>query len=269
MHGSLNPALFQIQGLQFLETNYCNFGGTIPASIGNLTSLIVFGVANNFLTGIIPDAFFHLSSLDTLILDDNLLTGVLSDFGRLPNLTQLYLEDNAITGELTEGLIDKWRTTMVFLDLNNNLIESRLPRNFFNMESIRVVDLHGNKLFGPLVEVPPAKPSLSLLALYDNALSSTIPSSIGNLASIVHLDLSRNAFTGSLPIDAISLLTDLSILFLGNNAFDHALLFMFPELTNLVEFSMKNAPSTTGDEFIIHHEHKNFTSIEQIEEPYM
>ena len=35
------------------------------------------------------------------------------------------------------------------------------------------------------------------------------------------------------------------------------------------EFPMKNAPSTTGLEFIIPHEHENFTPIEQIEEPYM
>ena len=35
------------------------------------------------------------------------------------------------------------------------------------------------------------------------------------------------------------------------------------------EFPMKNAPSTTGHEFIISHEHENFTPIEQIEEPYM
>ena len=35
------------------------------------------------------------------------------------------------------------------------------------------------------------------------------------------------------------------------------------------EFPMKNAPSPTGNEFIIPHEHENFTPIEQIEEPYM
>ena len=35
------------------------------------------------------------------------------------------------------------------------------------------------------------------------------------------------------------------------------------------EFPMKNAPSTTSHEFIIPHEHENFTPIEQIEEPYM
>ena len=35
------------------------------------------------------------------------------------------------------------------------------------------------------------------------------------------------------------------------------------------EFLMKNAPSTTSHEFIILHEHENFTLIEQTEEPYM
>jgi hypothetical protein len=33
------------------------------------------------------------------------------------------------------------------------------------------------------------------------------------------------------------------------------------------EFLIKNAPSMTGHEFIIFHEHENFTLIEQIEEP--
>jgi len=35
------------------------------------------------------------------------------------------------------------------------------------------------------------------------------------------------------------------------------------------EFPMKNAPSTTGHEFIISHEQENFILIEQIEEPYV
>ena len=35
------------------------------------------------------------------------------------------------------------------------------------------------------------------------------------------------------------------------------------------EFPMKNAPNTTGHEFIISHKHENFTLIEQIEESYV
>jgi hypothetical protein len=35
------------------------------------------------------------------------------------------------------------------------------------------------------------------------------------------------------------------------------------------EFPMKNAPSMTGHEFIIPHEHENFSLIEQIEDPHM
>ena len=35
------------------------------------------------------------------------------------------------------------------------------------------------------------------------------------------------------------------------------------------EFPIKNAPSMTDHEFIIPHEHKKFTPIEQTEEPYM
>ena len=35
------------------------------------------------------------------------------------------------------------------------------------------------------------------------------------------------------------------------------------------EFPIKNAPSTTGHEFIIPHEYENFIPIEQSEEPYV
>jgi hypothetical protein len=35
------------------------------------------------------------------------------------------------------------------------------------------------------------------------------------------------------------------------------------------EFPMKNTPSMSDHEFIIPHEHENFTPIEQIEKPYM
>jgi hypothetical protein len=35
------------------------------------------------------------------------------------------------------------------------------------------------------------------------------------------------------------------------------------------EFPMKNTPNTTGHEFIIPHEHENFTPIEQVEEPHI
>jgi hypothetical protein len=35
------------------------------------------------------------------------------------------------------------------------------------------------------------------------------------------------------------------------------------------EFPMKIAPSTTNQESIIFHKHKNFISVEQVEEPHM
>ena len=70
-----------------LEYNYLT--GTIPESIGGLTSLEILSLSDNGLHGPLPTSIGELKSLRILALDDNSLTGNLAVLEELSNLTHL------------------------------------------------------------------------------------------------------------------------------------------------------------------------------------
>ena len=71
--------------------------GTLPASLGNLTSLVSLNLHNNYLIGEVPASLASLTALQSLLLDSNLLTGGL-DASLAPLFTRL-----AAAGQLTLG----------------------------------------------------------------------------------------------------------------------------------------------------------------------
>lgn len=82
--------------------------GKLPASIGNLTSLVDFNLYGNNVEGEIPSSIGNLCNIKNLDLSDNNLDGRLPEFlegtqncflGRpLPNLMILELGDNRLVG---------------------------------------------------------------------------------------------------------------------------------------------------------------------------
>jgi Leucine-rich repeat (LRR) protein len=53
------------------------FTGSIPTSMGELTSLIDLRLDHNFLRGTIPDSFGNLAALTNMELQDNELSGTI------------------------------------------------------------------------------------------------------------------------------------------------------------------------------------------------
>lgn len=78
-------------------------GGTIPTSIGNITSLQSFSITNCGLTGTIPLEMGNLSALTQVFLNNNLLSGTVpKELGSLNNLITLHLEGNGFNGTMSE-----------------------------------------------------------------------------------------------------------------------------------------------------------------------
>ena len=74
------------------ELNDRFLDGTIPATLGSLSDLVILDLSGNFLTGQIPASLGSLSNLHSLILDSNALTGsVPASLGSLSNLYELYV----------------------------------------------------------------------------------------------------------------------------------------------------------------------------------
>jgi len=148
--------------------------GSIPASIGNLTELVVLGLPNNNLSGTIPESIGNLKNLQTLKLWYNQITGPLpSSIGNLKNL--------------------------VYLLLNNNKINGPIPVTIGDMTSLQDLELFSNQLTDSIPSSIGKLPNLVWIKLYSNRLVGQIPQSIGNLIRLMYIDLSNNELSGSIP----------------------------------------------------------------------
>ena len=141
-----------------------NLIGSIPADLGNLTSLNLLALHINQLNGSIPMELGNLSNLTELALWENQLSGEIpSELGGLANLQRLDLGENDLSGEI--------------------------PAALGSLASLEELDLRDNELSGEVPEELGNLSNLTELHLCCNELSGEIPAELGNLASLVVIGL--------------------------------------------------------------------------------
>lgn len=116
----------RLAALQVLDLSFCSITGTIPSTLGNLTSLVVLYISNNGLSGMVPSSFSQLSSLSVLDLSHNSLGGSIpASFGSLGNLTLLDMSSNFLSGAIPPviGTLSQLK----FLNLSQNMFYGNLP----------------------------------------------------------------------------------------------------------------------------------------------
>ena len=114
-----------VKGLKLQERSLT---GSIPGTLGNLSSLRRMWLYNNQLTGNIPTGLGNLSTLEALFLDNNQLTGSIpTELGNLSSLEYLSLPNNQLTGSI--------------------------PTELSNLSNLLWINLYGNQLTGC---IPPA-----------------------------------------------------------------------------------------------------------------
>mmetsp|Transcript_3846 Transcript_3846/g.5879 ORF Transcript_3846/g.5879 Transcript_3846/m.5879 type:complete len:652 (+) Transcript_3846:77-2032(+) len=75
--------------------------GTIPSSLGDLSSLSLLDFSFNELTGRLPESLANLSSLSLFAVNGNEITGnVPQSYGSLSNLASFSISENLITGNM-------------------------------------------------------------------------------------------------------------------------------------------------------------------------
>lgn len=90
--------------IKLLNTSSNAFTGSIPSSVGRLTTLKQgLDLSHNQLTGTIPSEINNLINLKELILSFNLLTGTLPGLTNLTQLSVLELEGNNLTGVVSNA----------------------------------------------------------------------------------------------------------------------------------------------------------------------
>uniref|UniRef100_A0A2N9HSE4 Uncharacterized protein n=1 Tax=Fagus sylvatica TaxID=28930 RepID=A0A2N9HSE4_FAGSY len=103
--GELPASMGNLKSLIALNMWGCNLSGSIPSSIGNLTNLIYLRLSNNSLAGNIPPSIGNLIQLGFLDLSSNQLNGPIPfEFANLTQLIVLSLGSNRLTGLIPFGL---------------------------------------------------------------------------------------------------------------------------------------------------------------------
>jgi Leucine-rich repeat (LRR) protein len=212
LSGAIPNSLHAMTQLTYLSLAYNNYATILPKWLGNLNNLMLLKLSNNNFKHSIPRELNKLTSLEVLALNNNALSGNLSVVEQMTWLEHIYLDNNRFTGILESHFMFDSKRVKV-LSLSENQLRGLIPSGLFQHSGLRVLDLHGNMLDGPLLPRSiPHSGAIEILKLHDNFFSGTIPSSINNLLNLQHLDVSSNRVHGAMPLmGSLSKMTHLNL----------------------------------------------------------
>ncbi|XP_021720518.1 putative receptor-like protein kinase At3g47110 [Chenopodium quinoa] len=206
-----------------LEASFNNFGGILPASLGNiplslynLTNLRVLGLQGNQFTGNLSPQIQKLTKLELFDYNDNYLSGNLpNSWENLSHLSEVNLANNRFEGTIPSSLGSC--TNLLYLTLSNNRLSGTLPPQLFHLSSMLVeLRLSYNQLQGVIpVEIEQLR-NLVLLDISGNAFSGKFPTTLGSCNELIELDIGGNLFTRFIP-PSFKSLTSLRFLNLSHN----------------------------------------------------
>ncbi|XP_073262295.1 cuscuta receptor 1-like isoform X3 [Populus alba] len=256
----------RLPGLQVLFMSDNGFNGSIPFSLGNISSLQAFDLSNNSLQGQIPGWIGNMSSLEFLDLSGNNFSGHLPPrFGTSSDLRYVYLSRNKLQGPIAmafydfsemfaldlshnnlTGTIPEWidrLSNLRFLLLSYNNLKGEIPIQLSKLDQLILIDLSHNHLSGNISSwtisthnFPVESTYFDLLAISQQSFEFTTKNvSLSYRGNIIWyfkgIDLSCNNFTGEIPLE-IGNLSMIKALNLSHNSLTGAIP---PTFSNLKE----------------------------------
>uniref|UniRef100_A0ACD5WN63 Uncharacterized protein n=1 Tax=Avena sativa TaxID=4498 RepID=A0ACD5WN63_AVESA len=224
--------------------------GTIPAGIGNLTSLVGLNISRNpYLSGAIPRSIGQLKHLVVLRLENLGLDGTLpEEIGNMTSLEVLTLRSVTLTGSipLTIGMLVKLRK--LILDYNN--LTGSIPLEIGNMTELQELSFSRNYLEGQLPGTLSHLIKLQDMYLSENQLGGHTFPELGNSSLLRMVDIRMNNFSGMFP-SSICVGGALRYLMAAYNGFTGIHKQTFQNCTNLkyVSFTANNIVADLRDCF--------------------
>ncbi|KAF3442744.1 hypothetical protein FNV43_RR16661 [Rhamnella rubrinervis] len=204
------------------------FTGTIPDSIGKLTSLKNLNLNTNKLVGLIPDSLANME-LDNLDLSNNHLMGPIPKF----KATNVTYNSNSFC-QSTPGLLCSPEVMALIdflggLDYPSRLVSQWSGNDFcqgpwFGLSCIdgkvSIINLPKLNLNGTLSPSVAKLDSLRQIRLQDNDLGGPVPENWTSLRSLTLLDLSGNNIAPPLPsfASSVKVVTEGNALLSGNSS---------------------------------------------------
>ena len=127
------------------NSNSCSFFGV---ECDNGSNVSILSLSSNRLSGTIPSTIGQLTSLKSLNLGDNELIGTIpSTIGQLTSLKSLYLGDNKLIGTIP-STIGQLSLNLFALSLSNNQLSGTIPQTIGKLSSLLFLGLNDNRLTG-------------------------------------------------------------------------------------------------------------------------
>ncbi|KAL3753563.1 hypothetical protein ACJRO7_000899 [Eucalyptus globulus] len=216
----IDASLLSLANLSVIQLEGNNFS-TIPSFLANFSSLKILNLRDCGLQGEFPQKFLQVQTLQTLILSFNkLLQGSLPDFLEDSSLETLVMYGTNISGRIPDSIGNLRKLS--WLDLWNCNLSGSIPSSMKNLSKLTFLDLSRNSLTG---SIPPLGASRNLTQIYlhhnalrgrlyleDNSLEGDIPPALFTLPRLKGISLSRNNFSGSMNIDVLQGLGNLTLL---------------------------------------------------------
>ncbi|XP_073138548.1 uncharacterized protein [Henckelia pumila] len=197
---SFLSSLTNCTNLQTIAVNSNNLSGSLPESIGNLsTQLNSLYIGENRIHGNIPSGIQNLVGLTRVTFEGNFLEGPIPrGIGKLCKVQEIELQSNQLAYEIPYSLGNL--TLLNHVDLSYNNLRGMIPQSLSNCSKLVYLALSFNNLSG---EIPREIFSLSSIStcfnLAHNGFTGSIPQEIGSLSNLLELDLSHNRLSGVIP----------------------------------------------------------------------
>ncbi|KAH7297630.1 hypothetical protein KP509_25G004300 [Ceratopteris richardii] len=179
------------RGSSVIEVSIPNLqlSGTLGYQLTSLTSLTLFDVSNNVISGTIP---YQLPpNLETLNLGNNHFADVLPySISQMTKLTYLNASHNQLSGSLSDMFSNL--TNLKSMDLSFNSISGSLPQSFVDLTSLTSLFIQNNQFSGDLNVIADLK--FENLEVENNQFTGWIPTSFNN---IPNFKSSGNSFSSS------------------------------------------------------------------------
>ncbi|KAI9177133.1 hypothetical protein LWI28_011471 [Acer negundo] len=135
------------------DMSYNNLSGSIPKSIGSLSSVMFLILSNNNLSGELPPSLQNCTSMDSLDLGDNKLSGNLPAWigESMPSLSILRLRSNFFGGNIPSQICIL--STLHILDLSHNNLSGFIPPCLGNLSRLEVKPSETEKYEGRILGV--------------------------------------------------------------------------------------------------------------------
>lgn len=201
--------------LGIFSVSRCKLNGSIPVQIGGLRGLMILDLEGNQLSGNIPFSIKHLHKLQALSLGANMLQGSIPEaVCDLYNLHFVTISQNQLSGSIPKclGKISSLR----YILMDSNMLHSSIPTSLWDLKDLLILNLSFNSLSGFLPQQMSNLRAAIDIDLSMNQLTGSIHSTIGKLQNLVNLSLANNRLEGSIP-ESIGNMISLVSLDLSNN----------------------------------------------------